>query len=226
MSVAQQSDLALEYLRRDILSGELEPGSGVSETSIAGRYSTGRASARTALQRLTQQGLVAVVPRRGYVITRVTIGDVREVFQLRLVLEPLAARLAAGRVDAKTMMKREEKALAAWRARRSVGADVLRHNRFIHMHIAESSGNARLARQIGDLLGESERSVLIGLRSGTLNGQMMDEHKTLIEALGSGDSDLSEHRARVHIETTMRNIMDALLSNDAVLNQPIDGLRQ
>lgn len=224
MSVGQQ-DLALQQLRRDILSGELHPGAAVSESAIAERYGTGRAGARTALQRLTQQGLVAVVPRRGYVITRVTIGDVREVFQMRLALEPLAARLATGKVDAKLMMKREEKALAAWRGKRSVGADVLKHNRFIHMHIAEASGNARLARQIDDLLGESDRSILIGLKNGTLINRMMDEHKLLIEALASGDADLAEERSRTHVETTMRNIMDALLSNDAVLSQPIDGLR-
>lgn len=225
MSDVQQSDLALEKLRRDILSGKLLPGSGVSEAGIAERYATGRASARTALQRLTQQGLVAVVPRRGYVITRVTVRDVREIFQMRLALEPLAARLAAGRVDAKAMMKREDKALAAWRAGRSAGGDVLKHNRYIHMHIAESSGNTRLARQIDDLLGESDRSILIGLGGGMLIGQMMDEHKPLIDALGSGDPDLSEHRARIHIETTMRNIMDALLSHDTVLSRPIDELR-
>jgi DNA-binding GntR family transcriptional regulator len=223
MSVEQQ-DMALQRLRSDILSGELVPGSAVSESRIAERYATGRASARTALQRLTQQGLVAVVARRGYVITPVTIGDVREVFQMRLALEPLAARLAAGKVDAKMMMKREEKALADWRSDRSVGVDVLTHNRFIHMHIAEASGNKRLARQINDLLGESERSILISLKTGSMVGQMMDEHTTLINALGSGDPQLSEHHARIHIETTMRNIMDALLTNETVLSHPIHGL--
>jgi DNA-binding GntR family transcriptional regulator len=165
--------------------------------------------------------LVEAQARRGYVITQVTIGDVREIFQMRLVLEPMAARLAAGRVDAKTMRRREEKAIDAWRTKRSVGADVLKHNRYIHMHIAESSGNARLARQIDDLLGESERSILIGLRGGSFILKMMDEHMTLIEALAAGDPDLAEHRARIHIETTMRNIMDALLSRDTVLSQPI-----
>jgi DNA-binding GntR family transcriptional regulator len=225
MSQTQQSDLALERLRRDLLSGALAPGSAVSETGIAGRYATGRASARTALQRLTQQGLVAVVPRRGYVIARVTIGDVREIFQMRLALEPLAARLAAGRVDARTMLARERKALAAWRGRRSTGADVLAHNRFVHMHIAEASGNARLVRQIDDLLAESERSVMIGLGNGSLVTQMMDEHLPLIEALQSGDPDVAEERARRHVETTMRNTMDGFLSTDAVLSQAIHALR-
>ena len=225
MSEAKQSDVAFEQLRREILTGVLVPASAVSETSIAERYATGRASARTALQRLAQQGLVEVVPRRGYVITRVTIRDVREIFQMRLALEPLAARLAAGRVDAGAMLRREKRALADWRAQHSTAADVLSHNRFIHMHIAHASGNARLARQIDELLAESERSVMIGLGSGTLVRQMMDEHLPLIEALQSGDPEVAEERARRHIETTMRNTMDGFLSSDVVLSQPIDGLR-
>jgi DNA-binding GntR family transcriptional regulator len=191
--------------------------------SLLSLYGTGRASARTALQRLTQQGLVAPVPRRGYIITRMTIGDVREIFELRLALEPLAARLATGRADCRMMMKREEEALAAWRARRCRHADVLEHNRFIHMHVAEASGNGRLARRIDELLGESERSISIGLRNGSLTGRMTDEHMLLIEALQSGDADLAEERAREHVSSTMRNVMDALLNSPAILSQPIDG---
>lgn len=221
LQTQQQSDVALEQLRRDILNAELAPGSAVSESGIAKRYATGRASARTALQRLVQQGLVAVVPRQGYVITRVTIGDVREIFQLRMALEPLAARLAAGRVDAELMRKRERDALQAWQAQRGVGADVLQHNRFIHMHIAEASGNSRLARHIDDLLGEAERSILLGIRRGNLVLQMMNEHEPLIDALAAGDPEAAATCARQHVETTMRNVMDALHSRDEVLNQPI-----
>lgn len=217
----QQSELAFERIRRDILNCELIPGSAVSEIGIAKRYDTGRASARTAMQRLAHQGLISVVPRRGYVITSVTIRDVREVFQMRLAVEPMAARLAAGRIDAKTMRQRERDWLKNWRGQQGAGSDVLAHNRYIHMHIAEATGNARLTRQIDDLLGESERSTLIGLKRGTFVLQMFGEHLPLIDALEAGDADLSEHLARVHVDTAMRHSMDALVNRDAVLSQTI-----
>jgi len=93
------------------------------------------------------------VQRHGYTIVPVTLKDVEEVFALRLILEPEAARLAAGKVDAKALM-RIDRAGRGNSASKNHGNRIgffLDANREFHMVIAAASGNVRLARSISAL---------------------------------------------------------------------------
>src|SRR5262245_53345201 len=92
-------DQAYDRIKEDIVVCRLRPGAEVTEAGLAQHYELGLAPIRAALSRLSQEGLVNVIPRRGYVITPITIQTVKEVFDLRLLLEPAAARAAAGRVN-------------------------------------------------------------------------------------------------------------------------------
>src|SRR5271170_3283594 len=90
--------VAFDRIRQDIIGCALEPGRQVTEAELAARYALGKAPIRAALLGLCQEGLVRAIPRRGYLITPITMRDVQDVFQLRILLEPTAARLSAGRV--------------------------------------------------------------------------------------------------------------------------------
>ena len=92
---ATLTEQAAEILRTDILACRLAPGATLSEAALAARTRLGRAPIRAALARLADEGLVLAVPRRGWVVSTVTIRDIHEVFDLRLILEPEAARRAA-----------------------------------------------------------------------------------------------------------------------------------
>jgi DNA-binding GntR family transcriptional regulator len=85
------TEQAVASLRREIVACRLAPGDTVSETLMAERFSFGRAAIRTALARLAEEGLVNAIARRGWVVSLVTIRDIHEVFDLRLMLEPEAA---------------------------------------------------------------------------------------------------------------------------------------
>ena len=103
---------AYETIRRDIIRCELDPGSEASEAALASRLGLGKAPIRVALARLCQEGLVRPLPRRGYIVTPITIKDVHEILEMRMALEPVAARMAVGRLDVA-----ELRSLTAWAAR-------------------------------------------------------------------------------------------------------------
>src|SRR4249919_508859 len=92
------TDQVRDQIRRDILHCVWRPGSEVSEGQLARRYGFGKAPVRAALHRLAQEGLVRAVPRRGYVVVPLTVRDVHDVFEFRLLLEPATVRLAVGRL--------------------------------------------------------------------------------------------------------------------------------
>ena len=93
------TDRAYERIKHDIITCAIAPGTEISEPQLCAHYRLGKAPVRMALIRLAHDGLVRAIPRRGYMVTPVTLKDIHDVFELRLMLEPAAARMAAGKVD-------------------------------------------------------------------------------------------------------------------------------
>src|SRR5271157_4397430 len=86
----------VERLREDILAGRLSPGSRLVECDLTARFAVSRGPVREALRRLAADGLIEHWPHRGAVVRRLGEREIRELFLIRIELEALAARLAAG----------------------------------------------------------------------------------------------------------------------------------
>jgi DNA-binding GntR family transcriptional regulator len=185
---------ATDYLRADILACRLPPGATLSEATLATRIGLGRAPIRAALARLADEGLVQAIPRRGWIVTQVTIRDIHEVFDLRLILEPEAARRTAEAIRSGRADPARLHALNAICAERHDPADpdsalaFLTANARFHTELAELAGNQRLARQLARLLDEATRMLVMGLSCRDRSQEMAHEHNALLDALGQGDA--------------------------------------
>jgi DNA-binding GntR family transcriptional regulator len=87
-------DLVLSALREAILSGVLEPGARLRQEELADLFGTSRIPVREALRALEYEGLVSSEPHRGFTVTALDADDVEEVYDLRILLESHALRLA------------------------------------------------------------------------------------------------------------------------------------
>lgn len=94
-----RADEVYAALRAGIVSLQFKPGSMIQEESLARQLGVSRTPIREALRRLAQEGLVQTVPKKGTIVAGISLNDIREVFQIRLALEPLATRLAASTVS-------------------------------------------------------------------------------------------------------------------------------
>lgn len=205
---------AYDILRREIVSCRLIPGTRFTEAEIMERFELGKASCRIALQRLTQDGFVTSMPRHGYRIVPVTVKDVDEVFSLRVELEPLAARSAAGRVN-RAQLERLEQA-----CRQRITVDVgnqidffLEANRSFHMAIAVAAGNQRLCRMLSGLLDEMTRLVALGFGVQGVRPNIENDHAALIEHLVAGDAESAAVVARRHVETFREMTMEKVIAS-------------
>ena len=86
-------------IKRDIVSCVFAPGESCSEGQLAEHYGVSKAPIRWALAALSRERLVIARPRQGYTVAPLTIASVNEVFDVRMIVEPAVARMAAGRVD-------------------------------------------------------------------------------------------------------------------------------
>jgi len=212
-SLTEQASAAL---RADILTARLPPGATLSEAAAAQRLGLGKAPVRAALARLAEEGLVQALPRRGWVVSLVTIRDIHEVFDLRLLLEPEAARRAAGQVDAAALRRLDAVCAAGYQPEDAASAAAfLDANRAFHVALAELSGNGRLARQVGRLLDESTRMLVLGLRRRDRSGEMAHEHQALIEALALGRAEAAAALMREQIAASRAMVLAALTAPHA-----------
>src|SRR6185503_11725260 len=117
-----------------------------TEEQLAALYGVGRAAVRAALKRLCQEKLVEVALRQRYVIAPITLRHVNELFAVRALLEPAAARLAAGRIDVAHLRRLEELCQARYVVGDAESARAfLRLNTEFHSTVVRAAGNELLA---------------------------------------------------------------------------------
>jgi DNA-binding GntR family transcriptional regulator len=202
-SAALLSERVFEALKREIIECRLEPESLVAESSLAGRFNVSKGPVREALKRLAQIGLVRALPRVGYIVSSVNVGDFDEIFSMRIALEPLATHLAAERLTDAELTGLERLALVPLRMESeplaSRGTLLMRANDDFHRTIARASGNGRLFEAIARLLDEVERLVYL-LAYDPVVEPLADQHKSLVDLLRTRDGAASAAHMRAQLE--------------------------
>lgn len=204
------TDRAYEILRDEILNCVLAPGTRVVEGEIAERLNMSKTPVKKALGMLAHEGFVEVRPRHGYRVTEITLADVQEVYQLRQILEPAAAELAATNANPEQLQGLralvEDHADGTYEER---AAKLLR----FHEILAEASGNRRLAATMASLLDEMQRLLSIGLDVEDSVNLHAGEHRELLDALLKGNHHNAREIAAQQVETGRMRMFEAILAS-------------
>ena len=202
-----------DHLRNSIMEGSLSPGEKLVEQSLADQLNVSRIPLREAILVLEAEGFVRSVPRRGSHVTRLTMTDVDDLFDIRESLEVLAARRAAERAadmdlalltEVKESLIRNSEAVASG----DDGAIAVSSVRF-HQLIVEMAGNALLATLMRPVQGRVEW--LFRMTSQRDQEVACQEHDQLLRAILRGDPDEAGRLAFEHI-TSGRGPSVAILS--------------
>lgn len=213
------TDRAYERIRHDIITCVIAPGSEISEPQLCTQYRLGKAPVRMALNRLAHEGLVRAIPRRGYMVMPVTLKDIHDVFELRLMLEPAAARMAAGKIDAQRLRVLDEACRAGYQPQDAKSITrFLNANKAFHVAIAQATGNSRLAAMIEQLLDQMTRLLHLGLGLRNRSQEMQREQRALAKALARGDGGSAERISREQIEAARNMVLSAIMTSATVMN--------
>lgn len=207
-------------IKKQILTCRLAPGEPFVASQFADLCGMSRTPVHEALSLLAKEGLVQVISRVGYFVAPITVGDVREVFQLRVQLESFAVQLASQRVtDADLKLFDETNARITERATRLSAEDPdilqrsLEANREFHMMIAALAGNGRLAEMIRGLLDQSDRMLSYDplLRSRPVF--MGPMHRRVFECLVARDGSEASNVMGSHIRESQQRVLSVLLGS-------------
>jgi DNA-binding GntR family transcriptional regulator/predicted metal-dependent enzyme (double-stranded beta helix superfamily) len=205
------NEIAFDRIKRDILTCVLGPSEQITEAQLADRYSLGRAPIRAALLGLAQGGLVRAIPRRGYVIAPITIQDVQDITQMRLLLEPTAARLASQHLTDVQLKRMEALCTVKCAPVDKFGERAIAAHRELHTLISLSCGNPRLADSIATLYDDVERLMHLGVSR--VDAGEMSGYSPLVQALAAKDGEGAAQLMVDQIELGRKRILEALFSN-------------
>jgi DNA-binding GntR family transcriptional regulator len=192
---------ALESLRRSMVAGELRPGDRVRQEEIADRLGVSIAPVREALAVLEQEGQVRYLPRRGYFVAELDLEELREIYELRQLLESRAARRALPLLDEEALERLETAARDCVSA--AAAADVaagLEANRRFHFAVLDSPDRAHTMRLIRLLWDSTETYRAMYYNAPEGRREATEAHERIIEAVREGEAEalvaeLDAHRA-------------------------------
>jgi len=179
-----------DLLEEAILEGDLKPGERLRAEALAQRFGTSRTPIREALLQLEAQGLVDVEPNRGAVVRSFDRDDLFDLYQLRALLEPHAAALAAPRIS-----ETDIEALAAL----CEAEDQMAANEAFHRIILEAAGSPRLLDAMRAATGIPRTFRSVFWHDERQREESLMCHRRLVAAFHARDADLAEAVMRMHI---------------------------
>ncbi len=194
------SDIAYRQIREKIVSLELPPASLIDESALAAEIGVGLTPVRQALRKLSFKNLVVILPRRGTLVADLNPSDLQKIFEMRLELEALAARLAARRATPAQITAMEDliqQALAL--VETGSNQELLDIDHKMHILIAEAAHNEFLEESVDWLYSHVHRLWNIRLHQVGNLGQAIHEHKAILDAIKTGDAELAERLMYEHV---------------------------
>lgn len=204
---------AYRYLLGRIRAGDLKPGTRLRAEEIATQIGMSRMPVREAFRRLDTEGYVTIRPNRGAVVTDHTFEEIQELFEIRSVLEGLAARLAAERIGPAQADELRELLRRMRTGQKSANDWLPRHWAF-HEYICSLSGRKRLIREIERLHGVLEPYLRLWFFHANRPVIAIKDHQELLTVILSRNPDKAEAAMREHVLVTAPHVINFLRQQD------------
>jgi DNA-binding GntR family transcriptional regulator len=195
------SEELVDYLKNQILSGELNPGDRIVETKLARELGISQTPVREALRQLQGEGIITIIPNKGPMVRNMDLKDAFEIYSIRAMLEGLAIRLAALNASDEDIAALEQ---FFFRMKEKVHDDsvpvsyLLDDSFYIHETIIKLSNHTRLNQLYKSI---SFQIALVNRILGSTSSKMkeFEQHWELIEVLKNRNPDQAEEVMRRHI---------------------------
>jgi len=206
------ADKAYHEIRGLIVSLELAPGAVIDERELIERLEIGRTPVREALRRLSHEGLVEVYPRRGMFVTGVDVRELARLSEVREVLEPEAARLAAERATDSDRAELNALLAELGSIDGGGGSELMDLDERIHRAVYRAAHNDLLEATLEQYYVLALRIWSIALDRAHELEEAVEAHRALLEAIQAGDGDRAADTMRAHVQNFEQAMHRVLLT--------------
>ncbi|WP_144223789.1 GntR family transcriptional regulator [Mesorhizobium amorphae] len=202
-------------LRRRIIQAELLPGERLSESEVAKALSVSRQPVREAFIKLSEEGLVQVLPQRGTFVTKISVAAVMDARFVREAIEADVVRMvaesrSAGAIDELRRQVAQQKSVP-----HNDRAAFLRLDELFHRTLAASAGKSYAWNVIEGVKAQMDRVRFLSVDDMHVT-RLIDQHERIVEAIASGDRNGAEQAMRLHLREIL-NSLPAIASGRAEL---------
>lgn len=202
--------LIYQDLRREIGVGQRKPGERLNLDELAGNFGTSITPVRDALQMLSQEGLVTIKPRSGYFVTQITLKQLRDMLDLREILEVAAIERAAARINEEQLLELKNVHGGYTDEEDESYIRYMRENQAFHHLLAKASGNQELADALYHLHDRLLRFMILCRVGNTIESR----HAIIIDVLRSGDVAAARQAMIAEVRETREDILDRVIEGE------------
>lgn len=188
----------------------MAPGSVISEAQLMEELDLGRTPIREAIKQLQAENLVTVTPRRGMYVADIAVTDLTQIFEVRMELESLAARLATQRITQNQLSKLRCLAHDYAQADPNDQEALILIDHKFHALITEAAHNKFLLKELEHFYNLSLRIWYLAINYAKPEDIDIEAHLEILEAVENGDAEKAEYRMKTHIEEFHQTIKQYL----------------
>ncbi|GAA4426379.1 GntR family transcriptional regulator [Georgenia halophila] len=199
--------LTYEVLRSAILRGDLPAGTRLAQADLATQLSVSTTPVREALRRLASEDLVRIDTHRGAIVRGVDKDDLREMYEIRLLLEPLAMRKATSRIADEGITRAEQ----YWERMNTVvtPGQWAEDNRAFHSVFADAANSPKLIQILNGLRDSSATYIRwLVVTDPELPVRANREHRDLLDAVRARDPDRAAQVEEAHLRSTFNAMLN------------------
>ena len=192
-------------LKQDVTTCVLLPGTPFSEAELCRRYRSSRTPVREACQRLEREGLIRIIPFRGYFVAPLTLAEFHNLHEAQLIVDPAAAGLAALRATPAQLKEMENCARYEYRVGiRTSYYTFLQRNFHLHVGIAEASQNMKLVEIVTSIQTHLMRFFYLIIAMDAYGNDLVEEHEKIVSAIRARNPRRAQQYSAEHIRKTIR----------------------
>ena len=205
-------DVVFNTLRKAIITGYFQPGERLMELNLARRLGVSRTPVREAFRMLDREGLVEIIPRKGAQVSGITEKDLRDIAEIRTVLEEYAVGLTCRRID--------EEGFAALTQIHNHFIQIVEEgdeqkialqDELFHDALFKASGNDRLLMILCNLREQFFRFRLEYIRDIDKRTILIREHRDLIDAIKNRDESQARQIMHKHLSNLQEAVLDKIM---------------
>ena len=198
-------------LQDAILMGRFKKGEALTELALSEKLGVSRTPVRGALSRLSEEGLVELIPNRGAVVIGITREDLVDIYRISMRQEGLASAMAAEKItnqEKKELIETAE--LSEFYIMKHDGEHIKELDTQFHQTIYKACGSRILEKVLTDLHRNIKAYRKVSLTSPGRAEKSAEEHREILNAIIRGDSGEADRLTSLHVEHALTNMLTAI----------------
>jgi len=211
-SPKSKKTIVYENLKKRIIYNNLKPGEPLNESSLSKELKTSKTPIREALQQLQKEGLVENIPGKGSFVSRISFQDIREIHEIREILECEAIKRAIMKVDKEKLKLLRDRFTSSEYGKEKTELSVFKSGDEIHTFIFETLGNSRLTEIYKGLQDHIVRNRIYFFNNSpsARSKESFQEHLEILDAMEAQDPERAERAVRNHLRNSLEYLKKIL----------------